>query len=107
MCRDTASLALRQLHWGVRENGKASGFTPNVVFAGNESSVIRGFIKPGFSIALDPESTVRNGLVTLHVRAPKPIRCIGIAWLRDRYRTEAERALDRWVSEPPSGNRRA
>jgi DNA-binding transcriptional LysR family regulator len=84
-----------------------AGFAPNVVFAGDESSVIRGFVKAGFGIALVPQSTVRDGLVTVHVRAPKPIRRIGVAWLRDRYRTGAERAFERWVCDRGSANRTA
>jgi len=80
-----------------------AGFTPTIVFAGDESSVIRGFVKAGFGIALVPESNVRDGLVTLRVRTPRAVRRIGLAWMRDRYRTGAERAFERFVR--PSAER--
>ena len=72
-------------------------FTPTIVFAGDESSVIRGFVKAGFGIALVPQSNVRDGLVTLRVRTPRAVRRIGLAWMRERYRTGAERAFERFV----------
>ena len=75
----------------------AAGFVPNVAFAGDESSVIRGFVKAGFGVALVPQSSVRDGLVVLHVRTPRAVRRIGLAWMRGRYRTGAERAFEKFV----------
>ncbi len=75
----------------------SAGFAPDVVFAGDESSVIRGFVKAGFGIALVPLSSVRDGLVSLHVRTPRAVRRIGLAWMRGRYRTGAERAFEKYV----------
>ncbi len=79
-----------------------AGFTPHIVFEGDESSVLRGFAKAGFGIALVPASSVRDGLVAIHVRSPKAIRRIGLAWLADRYRTGAERAFEKSLARKES-----
>jgi DNA-binding transcriptional LysR family regulator len=65
---------------------KAAGFTPTVVFEGDDSSVIRGFVAAGFGVAVTPpENAAGPGVVALKITNPAPRRDIGIAWLKERY----------------------
>ena len=74
-----------------------AGFTPSIVFAGDASNVIRGFVNAGFGVAIVPRESVRDGLVALRIRDPAATRRIGLAWMRGRYRSGAERAFERFV----------
>lgn len=74
-----------------------AGFAPSVVFAGDASNVIRGFVNAGFGVAIVPRENVRDGLIELHLTQPAATRRIGLAWARDRYRSGAERAFERFV----------
>ena len=80
-----------------------AGFTPPIVFAGDESTVLRGFVKAGFGLAIVPASTVRDDLVALRLSQPRAVRTIGLAWMRERYRSGAERAFERFVLASRAG----
>jgi DNA-binding transcriptional LysR family regulator len=74
-----------------------AGFSPSVAFAGDASNVLRGFVNAGFGVAIVPSENVRDGLVALRITQPPARRRIGLAWVRDRYRSGAERAFERFV----------
>lgn len=74
-----------------------AGFSPSVAFGGDTSSVIRGFVKAGFGIAIVPHERTADGLISLRLTEPAATRRIGIAWMRDRYRSATERAFERFV----------
>lgn len=70
----------------VEELARAAGFTPNIVFEGDEVSTLVGLVGAGFGIALVPESVahVRGRTIPVRLRTP-PWRTIGVAHVRGRY----------------------
>ena len=74
----------------------AAGFTPQIAFEGDESSGIAGFVAQGFGVALVPESRSSSGVVAVHLTG-RARRAMGLASVRDRYRSVAERAFAAFV----------
>jgi DNA-binding transcriptional LysR family regulator len=88
--------AIREL---ATELCAAAGFTPAIAFEGDESSSIRGFVAQGFGVAIVPETRASSGVVALGISAPPARRGMGIAWVKGRYQSGAERAFRRFVVE--------
>lgn len=83
------------------------GIAPSIAFAGDESSVLRGFVAAGFGVGMVPASASTNDDVrTIRLTAPAVTRAIGIAWVHGRYRSGAERAFERFVLTSGSIRRR-
>lgn len=76
----------------------AARFTPQIAFEGDESSGIAGFVAQGFGVALVPESRSSAGVVALRLTGGAR-RAMGLAWVRERYRSVAERAFATFVIE--------
>ena len=73
---------------------RAAGFSPNIVFEGDDSGVIRGFVSAGFGVAVTPpENGAGPGVVALRIVDPTPYREIGIAWLEDRFLSASVRSF--------------
>ncbi|GCF07719.1 LysR family transcriptional regulator [Dictyobacter arantiisoli] len=73
-----------------------AGFTPKIVFEGNEPGVIQGLVLAGlglgFAAGMSRESLSSQANPRLQIlRIDKPIcrRTIGLAWLESRYRSKA------------------
>lgn len=77
----------------------AAGFVPAIAFEGDESSSIRGFVAQGFGVAIVPATRAAGGVVSLRIAAPAARRGMGIAWVKERYQSAAERAFRRFVVE--------
>lgn len=64
----------------------ASGFVPKIVFEGEDSSSVPGFVAAGFAVAVVPPEGGRfGGVVGLRISEPSSRRAIGIGWIADRY----------------------
>jgi DNA-binding transcriptional LysR family regulator len=70
----------------VDDLARAAGFTPNIVFEGDEVSTLVGLVAAGFGVALVPESvaTIRAKTVPVRLRTG-PTRTIGVSSVRGRY----------------------
>jgi DNA-binding transcriptional LysR family regulator len=90
----------------VDELARAAGFTPNVVFEGDEVSTLVGLVGAGFGIALVPESVANIRGKTVPVRLKSgPTREIGVSRVRGRFLPPAVDAFLEMVvkrTRPPS-----
>jgi DNA-binding transcriptional LysR family regulator len=78
----------------VDELGRSGGFTPNVVFEGDEASTLVGLATAGFGIALVPDCVARASRKAVPVRLrTRAWRTIGIAALKNRYQTPLARTF--------------
>jgi DNA-binding transcriptional LysR family regulator len=71
---------------------RTRGIEPNVIFKSDDNGTVQGVVAAGLGVALVPRLTVDEtdrdvAVVDLGGRVPD--RIIGIAWHRDRFRTEA------------------
>lgn len=64
-----------------------AGFSPNVVFAGEDIGTVSGLVGANLGISLVPDSQVLNKdkIKLIHVKRPICTRKIGIAWLKGSY----------------------
>jgi DNA-binding transcriptional LysR family regulator len=77
----------------------AAGFAPPIAFEGDESSSIRGFVAQGFGVAIVPDTRAAGAVVSLRISTPAARRAMGVAWIKDRYQSGAERAFRRFAVE--------
>jgi DNA-binding transcriptional LysR family regulator len=83
----------------VHEHMRARGIQTNVIFRSDDNGTVQGVVAAGLGVALVPRLTVDESdpavsVVDLGGRVPD--RLIGIAWHRDRFRTQA---ADAFVAE--------
>lgn len=83
---------------------KRAGFVPDVVFEGDESATVRGLVTAGLGVTFVAAQTLPHGLpeqsmVLLRIEEPVCQRTIGLAWLEDRYLSEAARRFQQFVIE--------
>lgn len=71
----------------------AGGFTPRIVFEGEESSSVRGFVAAGLGVAVVPASGPSSTYAALRISEPVAQRSIGIVWMKDRYLSETVRSF--------------
>jgi DNA-binding transcriptional LysR family regulator len=70
----------------VEELARGGGFTPNIVFEGDDASTLVGLAAAGFGIALVPECVARTSRKAVPVRLrSRQWRTIGVASLKSRY----------------------
>lgn len=79
-----------------------AGFVPNVAFEGDESATVRGFVTAGLGVSIVAGRGWQIGpanqpVVFLHIEEPVCRRTIGLAWLEDRYLSEAARRFQQFV----------
>src|SRR5215207_9053986 len=87
-----ACRSIEQVHAQLRSRG----VEPNVIFKSDDNGTVQGVVAAGLGVALVPRLTVDEtdrdvAVVDLGGRVPD--RIIGIAWHRDRFRTEAAEAF--------------
>jgi DNA-binding transcriptional LysR family regulator len=87
-----ACRSVEQVHAHLR----ARGVEPNVIFRSDDNGTVQGVVAAGLGVALVPRLTVDEtnadvAVVDLGGRVPD--RIIGIAWHRDRFRTQAAEAF--------------
>jgi DNA-binding transcriptional LysR family regulator len=76
----------------VHEHMRARGIETNIIFRSDDNGTVQGVVAAGLGVALVPRLTVDESdpavsVVDLGGRVPD--RLIGIAWHRDRFRTQA------------------
>jgi DNA-binding transcriptional LysR family regulator len=80
----------------VHEHMRARGIETNVIFRSDDNGTVQGVVAAGLGVALVPRLTVDESdpavsVVDLGGRVPD--RMIGIAWHRDRFRSQAAEAF--------------
>jgi DNA-binding transcriptional LysR family regulator len=76
----------------VHDHLRARGIQPQVIFRSDDNGTVQGVVAAGLGAALVPRLTVDEtdpGVVVMDLGGRVPDRMIGIAWHRDRFRTEA------------------
>lgn len=81
-----------------------AGFVPNVAFEGDETATIRGLVTAGLGVTFLAAQTlsrwpVEQPMVPLRIEEPVCQRTIGLAWVEDRYFSEAARRFQQFVIE--------
>jgi DNA-binding transcriptional LysR family regulator len=80
----------------VHDHLRARGIQPQVIFRSDDNGTVQGVVAAGLGVALVPRLTVDEtdpGVVVIDLGGRVPDRMIGIAWHRDRFRTEAAEAF--------------
>lgn len=96
-----SGFAMREL---TEELCAAAGFRPHVVFEGEESNTVVGFVAAGLGVAIVPGvSPAAKGTVSLRIADPHALRRIGIAWSTTRYLSRAARAFREFVQRSRTG----
>ncbi|HEY4385385.1 MAG TPA: LysR family transcriptional regulator [Ktedonobacteraceae bacterium] len=81
---------------------RQAGFTPNVVFEGDELSTIRGLIVAGLGVSFASQLALRHTADRAVVRAlpikePRCQRLIGLAWRKEHYLSRAAQQFREFV----------
>lgn len=96
-----SGFAMREL---TEELCAAAGFRPRIVFEGEESNTVSGFVAAGLGVAIVPGvSPAAKGTVRLRIADPHAMRRIGIAWSTTRYLSRAARAFREFARRSRSG----
>ncbi len=82
---------------------KQAGFVPTIAFEGDESATVRGLVTAGLGVTfvagknwqIPPEQP----FVLLRITEPVCQRTVGLAWLEERYLSEATRRFQQFVIE--------
>jgi DNA-binding transcriptional LysR family regulator len=76
----------------------AAGFRPRIVFEGEESNTVGGFVGAGLGVAIVPGVIPpAKGTIRLRIADPNAVRRVGIAWSTSRYLSRAARAFREFV----------
>ncbi|HWG03582.1 MAG TPA: LysR family transcriptional regulator [Beijerinckiaceae bacterium] len=71
-----------------------AGFTPNIVFEGDDSTSVPGLVAAGLAVAVVPPEGGRfAGVVSLRISEPSTRRAIGMAWVGERRLPASVRAF--------------
>jgi DNA-binding transcriptional LysR family regulator len=76
----------------VHEHLRARGVQPQVIFRSDDNGTVQGVVAAGLGVALVPRLTVDESdpaVAVIDLGGRVPDRLIGIAWHRDRFRTQA------------------
>ncbi len=71
---------------------RAAGSEPRIVFRSDDNGTVQGLVGAGVGVALVPRLTVQptdHSVTVIELPDRVPPRLIGIAWHRDRYRSQA------------------
>ncbi len=80
----------------VESHLRVAGADPNVVFRSDDNGTVQGLVAAGMGVAFVPLLTVEpsdDRVAVLELVPGVPPREIGIAWHRDRYRSQAAAAF--------------
>ena len=75
---------------------RSRGVEPNVIFRSDDNGTVQGVVAAGLGVALVPRLTVDEAdrdVAVIDLGGRVPDRIIGIAWHRDRFRTQASEAF--------------
>jgi DNA-binding transcriptional LysR family regulator len=81
---------------GVEEQLRQGGREANIVFRSDDNGTVQALVAAGVGVAVVPRLTVdehNSGIAVLELGDRVPPRLIGIAWHRDRLRTQAAEAF--------------
>ncbi|HVU68056.1 MAG TPA: LysR family transcriptional regulator [Ktedonobacteraceae bacterium] len=83
---------------------KQAGFEPDIAFEGDETATVRGLVTAGLGVTFVAgkswqSRTSDQPFAMLHIEEPVCQRTIGLAWLEDRYLSEASRRFREFVIE--------
>jgi DNA-binding transcriptional LysR family regulator len=82
---------------------KQAGFVPTIAFEGDESATVRGLVTAGLGVTFVAGKSWQilpeQSFVLLRIEEPVCQRTIGLAWLEDRYLSEATRRFQQFVIE--------
>ncbi len=80
----------------VHDHLRARGIQPQVIFRSDDNGTVQGVVAAGLGVALVPRLTVDetdSSVAVIDLGGRVPDRMIGIAWHRDRFRTQAAEAF--------------
>jgi molybdate transport repressor ModE-like protein len=80
----------------VHTHLRARGIEPNVIFRSDDNGTVQGVVAAGLGVALVPKLTVDETdahVAVIDLGGRVPDRIIGVAWHRDRFRTQAAEAF--------------
>jgi DNA-binding transcriptional LysR family regulator len=80
----------------VHHHLRARGIEPQVIFRSDDNGTVQGVVAAGLGAALVPRLTVDESdpsVAVIDLGGRVPDRMIGIAWHRDRFRSEAAEAF--------------
>jgi len=80
----------------VHDHLRARGVQPQVIFRSDDNGTVQGVVAAGLGVALVPRLTVDEtdpSVAVIDLGGRVPDRMIGIAWHRDRFRTQAAEAF--------------
>jgi molybdate transport repressor ModE-like protein len=80
----------------VHAHLRARGIEPNVTFRSDDNGTVQGVVAAGLGVALVPRLTVDETdahVAVIDLVGRVPDRIIGVAWHRDRFRTQAAEAF--------------
>jgi DNA-binding transcriptional LysR family regulator len=80
----------------VHQHLRSRGIEPNVIFRSDDNGTVQGVVAAGLGVALVPRLTVDESdphIAVVDLGGRVPDRIIGVAWHRDRFRTEAAAAF--------------
>jgi DNA-binding transcriptional LysR family regulator len=86
----TANTAMRALG---EELCRQAGFTPHVVFEGDETGTVTGFVAAGLGVAIVPALHRTTTIARLRITVPAARRTIGVLQVADRYHSATVRAF--------------
>lgn len=75
---------------------RQAGFTPRIVFEGEQVGTIRGLVGAGFGVALLPAASTPEpdpAVAAIRITAPRAARTVCLTWLADRELTEPAAAF--------------
>jgi DNA-binding transcriptional LysR family regulator len=80
----------------VHDHLRARGVQPQVIFRSDDNGTVQGVVAAGLGVALVPRLTVDEtdpSVAVIDLGGRVPDRMIGLAWHRDRFRTQAAEAF--------------
>jgi DNA-binding transcriptional LysR family regulator len=80
----------------VHDHLRTRGIETNVIFRSDDNGTVQGVVAAGLGVALVPRLTVDESdpaVAVVDLGGRVPDRLIGIAWHRDRFRTQAAEAF--------------
>jgi LysR family transcriptional activator of glutamate synthase operon len=95
-----SKLSLQEL---FRDACRQAGFTPNIVFEGEDMDTIKSLVSSNFGIALMPENAAAYNLpetvAAIPLSAPKITRSVGVIRPRDRDLAPSEQLFSLFIDE--------
>lgn len=90
---------VNELQTIITELCKSAGFTPDVVFEGEDIGTVSGLVGAKLGVSLVPDIQIIDKIKVKLIRVKQPIckREIGIAWLKDSYTSPVVNQFIRFI----------